>query len=153
MLFPPLRRLFDSDDFLLETFASVFTKKFSDDVLSSPHKLWPYLQRIAENKVRDAKRKYLLGPVHCLHREVPWETLVSQDEPCTAALAPAELLLLKELVEDRLADLLEQVPSLLQEILLLLLAGQNTTEISAQLDLEPKRIHRSVQWLKRKLRN
>src|SRR5437867_6782261 len=56
---PRLRQLYDSDDFLAETFIEIFTTYFNDEILRSPETLWPYLKRIAENKVRDANRKYL----------------------------------------------------------------------------------------------
>ena len=45
----PIRRLYDSEDFLLATFRQIFTRHFSDEVLASPQILWPYIKRIAEN--------------------------------------------------------------------------------------------------------
>jgi hypothetical protein len=36
VIFPPLRRLYDSWDFLLETFTAIFTKHFNDEVLGLP---------------------------------------------------------------------------------------------------------------------
>ena len=57
---PSLRKLFDAEDFLIDTFMEVFARRFSEEVVGSPQALWSYVKRIAENKVRDAKRKYLL---------------------------------------------------------------------------------------------
>src|SRR6516225_9066978 len=76
----PLRRLEDSDDFLQSTFTQIFTRHFSDEVLRGPETLWPYLKRIAENQVRDARRKYLVAEKHQLCRDVPLEILGNQHE-------------------------------------------------------------------------
>jgi RNA polymerase sigma factor (sigma-70 family) len=149
VLLPPLRRLYDSDDFLAETFAAIFTRHFSDDVLDSPESLWPYLRRIAENKGRDTERRHLVGKRRDLAREVPLEK--SHDELWSKDLSPLEALLLKELVEDRLEDLVNQVPPLMRAILELLLQGNNSAEIAHRLDLEPKRVYRAMEWLKGKI--
>jgi RNA polymerase sigma factor (sigma-70 family) len=148
----PLRRLYDSDDFLLSTFKEVFTKHFSDEVLRGPETLWPYLRRIAQNKVHDAERKYLVSPSHNLQRDVPLDDLDEEDEAlCCKRITPEEELILKELVEDRLNNMLRKLPSLLQDIINLLLEGNSGIEIAVQLGLEPKRVYRAIDWLKRKV--
>jgi DNA-directed RNA polymerase specialized sigma24 family protein len=111
----PLRRLDDSDDFLQSTFAKIFAKHFSDEVLRGPQTLWPYLCRIAENQVRDASRKFLLSARHQLGRDVPLETCDDHDEAFESRdISPCEAAILKELVEERLQDLIEQLPALLR---------------------------------------
>ena len=146
----PLRRLNDSDDFLLETFNAIFTKHFRDEVLKSPESLWRYLKVIAENKVHDAQRKYL-GERHDLSREVPLDERRGQKELWSQELSPAEALLLKELVEERLEDLLERVPPLMAAIIELLLQGYNGVEIARRLGLEPTRVYRAIEWLRNKI--
>jgi RNA polymerase sigma factor (sigma-70 family) len=152
---PPLRRLYDSDDFLIETFLEIFTTHFTDEVLRSPATLWPYLKRIAENKVRDASRKYLLSQRYGITRNVSLESLQSaQREECLRGhdVSPQDALLLKELVEERLTHLIEQLPSLMQEIIQLLLHGATVAEIAHRVGVEPKRVYRAMDWLKKQIR-
>ncbi len=151
LLSPVLRRLYDSTDFLAETFAAIFTKHFSDEVLKSPESLWFYLKKTAENKVRDAQRKFLATKRHDLRREVLVEDIRIADEFCSKELSPADALLLKELVEDRLDHLMNEVPPLMAAILKLSLQGYLGTEIAAQLGLEPRRVYRAMEWLRKKI--
>jgi len=145
----PLRRLYDSDDFLLSAFKEIFTRHFSDEVLCDPDTLWPYLKRIAANKVHDAERRHLNSPDHDLHRDVPLEQFADLLE--SGELSPLELVILKELVEERLEDLIEQLPILLQNIVDLLLEGNNGIQIAMNLGIEAKRVYRAINWLKRKV--
>jgi RNA polymerase sigma factor (sigma-70 family) len=152
---PRLRQLYDSDDFLAETFIAIFTTYFNDEILRSPETLWPYLKRIAENKVRDANRKYLHTQRHDINRVKSLESLESEerDEALWAKdLSPEEALLLKELVEERLVHLVRQLPTMMQRIVELLLGGAMTGEIAHRLDVEPKRVYRAMEWLKKKIR-
>ncbi len=152
VIYPQLRRLYDSDDFLMETFAEIFTRHFTDDVLRSPETLWPYLKRIAENKVRDAERKYLGSQRHNISRDVPLENLKSEKCLWSKALSPSEVVLLKELVEGRVKDLIDQLPHMLQEIVGLLLQGYTGISLAHRLGVEPKRVYRAMEWLKRKIK-
>jgi DNA-directed RNA polymerase specialized sigma24 family protein len=142
----PLRRLYDSDDFLLSTFKEIFTRHFSDEVLRGPHTLWPYIKRIAENKVHDAERKFLQSARRQLGRQV---TLAQDFE--SNDLSPAEVVILKELVEERLEDLVAQLPDLLQGIVELLREGKNGNEVAESLGVHPKRVYRAMDWLKRRV--
>jgi DNA-directed RNA polymerase specialized sigma24 family protein len=148
----PLRRLYDSDDFLLSTFKEIFTKHFRDEVLCDPQTLWPYLKRIAENKVRDAERRFLLSERHKLDRDVPLANLNRHGETLPSKeLSPQEEAVLRELVEERLQNLIRQLPSLLQDIVALLLEGNSGLEIAVELGIEPKRVYRAIDWLNRKV--
>ncbi|HMF17132.1 MAG TPA: sigma-70 family RNA polymerase sigma factor [Gemmataceae bacterium] len=148
----PVRRLEDSEDFLQATFTQVFTKHFSDEVLRGPETLWPYLKRIAENQVRDARRKYLVAEKHQLCRDVPLEILGNQHEALQCRdFSPHEALILKELVQDRLDDLIRKLPSPLRPIVKLLLEGYSGAEIAHQLDIEMKRVYRAIGWLKKQV--
>jgi RNA polymerase sigma factor (sigma-70 family) len=147
-----VRTIFDSDDFLQETFREIFTHHFQDEMLNSPSRLWPYLKRIAENKVRDAHRKYLVSGRSDLRNEVPLEEVkgealaIPSQETC-----PSKALILKELVEERLAVLIEQLPQMLQEIVRRLLQGKGVAQIAAELSIEPSRVYRAMQWLREKI--
>ena len=155
VLQPPLRRIYDSDDLLNETFIQIFTTYFSIEILASPESLWRYLRKIAENKTRDANRKYLLSQRYNLDRSVSLESLQSHErEECLWAkdLAPEEALLLRELVEDRLLDLVDRLPTMMRTIIQLLLAGATTGQIAHRLQVEPKRVYRAMEWLKKKIR-
>jgi len=90
LLSPVLRRLYDSNDFLAETLAAIFMKHFSDEVLESPESFWLYLKKTAENKVRDAQRKYLVAKRRDLRREVPLEEIGIADELLSKGLSPAD---------------------------------------------------------------
>lgn len=148
----PVRRLEDSEDFLQSTFTRIFTRHFSDEVLRGPETLWPYLKRIAENQVRDARRKYLVAEKHQLGRDVPLEVLGDQHESLECHdISAEEALLLKELVEDRLDDMIRQLPRLLRPIVKLLLEGYNGPEIAHQLDIDMKRVYRAIDWLKKQV--
>jgi len=152
---PRLRNLYDSDDFLNEAFIAIFTTYFTDEILRSPETLWPYLKRIAENKVRDANRKYLLTHRYNINSTVSLESLQpeNRDESlCAYDLSPEEAFLLKELVEERLVYLVSQLPTLMQKIVRLLLGGATTGEIAHRLGVEPKRVYRAMDWLKKKIR-
>jgi RNA polymerase sigma factor (sigma-70 family) len=144
----PLRRLYDSDDFLLSTFKEIFTKHFSDEVLRGPDTLWRYLKRIAENKVRDAERRYRVARSRC-----PFDRKVCLDALQDHKLSPLDAMILNELVEERLNDLIEQLPVLLQNIVDLLLEGYSGIKIAVQLGIEPKRVYRAIEWLRRKVAN
>jgi len=150
-LLHPLRRLYDSDDFLADTFVVIFTRHFSDDVLDSPETLWPYLKKIAENKVRDAQRKWVSGKRRDLTREVPLAETPFEEESWSKDFRPEEALLLKELVQDRVEHLLTKVPAALGAILELLLQGYNGVEIAHRLGMESKRVYRSMDWLRSKV--
>jgi RNA polymerase sigma factor (sigma-70 family) len=147
----PLRKLYDSEDFLQDTFEAIFKTYFTQQVLYSPQNLWPYLKKIAENKVRDANRKHLLSQRHNITLEVSLENTAAYEEATSRELSPEEALLLKELVEERLVDLLDQLPSTLREIIQLVMRGHNVQEIAHKLNLDPKRIYRAIGWLNRKV--
>lgn len=152
---PQLRQLYDSDDFLCDTFIQIFTTYFAEDVIRSPETLWVYLKRIAENKVRDANRKYLTTRRYNINRVRSLDSMNLEDrEECLSAkgLSPDEALLLKELVEERLDALIRQLPRMMQRIIELLLVGATTAEIADHLGVEPKRIYRAMDWLKKKIR-
>jgi RNA polymerase sigma factor (sigma-70 family) len=150
-LFDPMRRLFDSDDFLVDAFAEIFARHFSDEVLRGPDTLWPYLKRIAENKVRDATRKYLVSKRYNLGRDIPISKVDPTEEPVSRELTPDEIVMLEELVDDRLMDLIEHLPEMLQSIVKMLLRGNNGMEIARRLGVEPKRVYRAIAWLKKKI--
>jgi RNA polymerase sigma factor (sigma-70 family) len=148
---PRLRTLFDSDDFLMATFAEVFTRHFSQDVLRGPETLWPYLVTIARNKVRDAERKYFLTERNDLNREVHFCDIGPDDEPWARGLSALDAIILKELVEEQLGDLVLQLPSMLQTIIHLLLEGNSGLEIARRLQVEPKRVYRAIKWLAKRI--
>jgi RNA polymerase sigma factor (sigma-70 family) len=147
----PLRRLYDSDDFLLAAFREIFTRHFSDDVLRGPQTLWRYLKRIAENKVRDAERRRLACERHNIRHDIPLHFLEEDQLPADTELSPVDQLIFKELVEERLDDLIRQLPVLLQNIVDLLLEGNSGIQVAVQLGIEPKRVYRAIEWLKRKV--
>jgi DNA-directed RNA polymerase specialized sigma24 family protein len=152
---PRLRQLYDSDDFLSETFLQIFTTYFNDEILSSPEALWSYFKRIAENKVRDANRKYLLSLRHDVSRNISLENLApEQRDQClsTRTYSPEECLLLKELVEDRLAHLVRGLPLLMRAIVQLVLAGVPAPDIAAVLKLETRHVYRAMDWVKKSIR-
>jgi RNA polymerase sigma factor (sigma-70 family) len=147
-----LRTLYDSDDFLQDTFSQIFTAHFAHDVLESPNRLWPYLRRIAENKVRDANRKYLVSQRHNITLELSLEQL-GQVSAESRDLSPEEAFMLKDVVEVHLAELLEQLPTMLRQVVELLLQGMNGQEIARGLGVEPKRVYRAMAWLNRKVQD
>jgi len=147
----PMRRLNDSDDFLFATFRVIFTRHFRDEVLRRPETLLPYLKRIAENQVRDAERRRLAADKHRCGPDIPLHFLREDELPVGREASPPDELIFRELVKERLDDLIEQLPILLQNILDLLLEGYNGVEIGMKLGVHPKRVYRAIAWLKRKV--
>ncbi len=136
----PLRRLYDSDDFLNDALAEVFSRKFSAEVLDSPQALAAYLRRIAENKVRDAARKRLLSKRFTIVLEESFDAArINEMEPCSTEFTPEEALVLRELVEDRLIAFLDELPAVYQAIVRLVLdgRGRSRNRRSAPLDAAP----------------
>ena len=135
--------------------SSRFTTYFAEEVLRSPETPLGLSQENCRNKVRDANRKYLNTQRHNINRVRSLESLEPEElEECLRAkgLAPDEALLLKELVEERLCHLIGQLPSMMQKIIELLLGGATTAEIADHLGVEPKRVYRAMEWLKKKIR-
>jgi len=150
VIFRRIRTLFDSDDFLLAAFSEIFTHHFRQEVLQSPARFWPYLKRIAENKVHDAHRKHLVSQRSNLRCEVSLEDVRSEKEDFSSSeMSPYDSLVFKELVEERLADLIDQLPKMLQIIIHRLLEGKNTDEIATELGVNPKRVYRAMAWLRK----
>jgi RNA polymerase sigma factor (sigma-70 family) len=143
----PMRRLKDSDDFLLDTFQVIFAKHFADEVLASPQTLWPYLKRIAHNKVVDAERQRR----RCELNTLALQFLAEADEPLAREAPPDEDSLFRELISERLDALIEQLPALLQDILTLLMEGKSAVQIAVTLGVEVKRVYRAIGWLERKV--
>jgi len=144
----PLRRLFDSEDFLLDAFTEIFTRKFTEEVLSSPGVLWRYLQNIAENKVCDARRKYLRAKRFNISHDVATnddQEMVSKDLPTE------DTLLLQELVEQRVCDFLEKLPLVHRRVVEFSIKGKTVEEIAHILHLTPKLVYHCVHSLKIKL--
>lgn len=96
------------------------------------------MKLIAENKVRDAKRKYLLSSGHDIRRDVSLETLTPEEEEnlISRDLSPEEAYMLKELVEERLEDFIDQLPEMVQTIVRLLLKGAMGDDIAQRLGVE-----------------
>jgi hypothetical protein len=82
---------------------------------------------------------------------VPLDNLKSEKCLWAKTLSPHEILLLKELVEGRLEDLIDQLPTMLQEIVRFLLQGHTGISLAHQLGVEPKRVYRAMEWLKRRI--
>jgi hypothetical protein len=66
-------------------------------------------------------------------------------------LSPEEAYMLKELVEERLEDFIDQLPEMLQMIVRLLLKGAMGDAIAYRLGVDPKRVYRAIGWLKKKI--
>lgn len=146
-----LRTLFDSDDFLLETFSAVFTHHFEQEMLQSPTRLWAYLKRVAENKVLDAHRKYLMSERSNLRCEVHLEAINFEGKVYSPEESPLDALVMKEFVEERLKALLSQMPLLYQAVVKRLLAGQSASEVATKLGIKPKDVYRVADRMRKKI--
>jgi RNA polymerase sigma factor (sigma-70 family) len=152
VLYRPLRKLFDSDDFLIDTMAQVFVAKFSQDVLNSPPALWRYLRKIAENKVRDATRKHLRTRRFGFAREQPFPDDLGEQEPEAVGFSPDETLLLQEFFENRMAAIMSGMPLVYRAVARRILIGHSVRQIAEEFQLESKQVYRVVESLKKKLR-
>ncbi len=85
-----MRKLYDSDDFLSSTWYDILMMDFEDEVLKSPARFMAYLERTAENKVRDARRAYLARSKRDLRREVWLEEIADKQMFCSRELSPSD---------------------------------------------------------------
>lgn len=139
---PPLRRLFDSDDLLVEAFADVCKKHFTDNVLKSSETLWQYLKMMARNKVVDAHRKFLgrgiLSELSLDDPEVKTQ-LVSRN------LSPIDVLCLHEVVTEWWDAFVSQEPLVFQCVIRRWAQGEGVSGISVQLGISLRQVYRALQ--------
>jgi RNA polymerase sigma factor (sigma-70 family) len=140
-----MRKLFDSEDFLQEAFADIFEKKFAEDVLASPHRLFAYLEKIAQNNVREATRKYLLTARYGIGGEC---ALAGQEEIIESCEDRA---VLNELLLERLSAYVAALPPVYQAIVALILKGKSPCEIAPALGMTVKEVYRAAERAKKKL--
>jgi RNA polymerase sigma factor (sigma-70 family) len=144
----PLRRIFDSDDFLLETFAEALIRKLNEDVFKSPQTLLAYLQKMAVNKVRDAERKYLGTQRYNIGNDVPLDGLGPQPDVPSKEPPPLAKLISKELVEEAFTQVVERLPPFYRNIVQLLLDGRTPKEIAAETGVKQKDVYRLIQRIR-----
>jgi RNA polymerase sigma factor (sigma-70 family) len=148
VIYRRIRSLVDSDDLLLDAFTEIFVHHFKQEVLQSPSRLWPYLKRIAENKVHDAHRKYLFTESSSIRHEVPLEYAKEEDLASWEA-SPLTTLVIKELVEDRLNEFISRQSATTQAVLRGLLLGKSASEIAAALNIHQNRVYRAMVRLRK----
>jgi RNA polymerase sigma factor (sigma-70 family) len=145
-----LRRLFDSQDFMQDVWASFFNDPPVPEKFDSPEKLLSYLARLARNKVIDTARQRQGTRKHNERRERSLDGsffveagLAPAPEP-----SPSDIALANE-QWDRLA---RGTPDLHQRILVLLRHGYNPEDIARQLDMHPRAVRRVLEAFSARLR-
>jgi RNA polymerase sigma factor (sigma-70 family) len=149
-LYNKVRRLYDSDDFLMETFRAIFTSHFTRAVLQSPETLWRYLARIAQNKVRDVLRR-LATKRRDLGCELSAEGRYLEEYLYSRELSPHDQVWLREAVADKLKETLHSMDERQRDICLLILQQQNGAEIAHRLQCSRHEVHDALERLEKQL--
>jgi RNA polymerase sigma factor (sigma-70 family) len=140
-LAPPLRRQFDSADFLQAVWASFFTGPLQDYHFDSPEALMGFLVRLASNKLCDATREVLYTQKRGLNRtrSLDGSAGIPAKDVAGSAPTPSQIVLAEE-QWDRL--LKSHVLPQHQHILKLLREGHTQQEIAQELHLNERTVRR-----------
>jgi len=137
-----LRRLFDSNDFLQETWAAFFRRAVYNWSFDDPARLVAYLARMAEHKVLDAERQHLDADKRDLRRQVSLASPAGRVANTVAdpEVAPDQAASRKEQRE----RIIREAPAAVRPALALLLAGASQEAIAAELGVDPRTVRRML---------
>ncbi len=139
----PLRRQFDSADFVQAVWASFFAARPDRRHFESPEALIAFLAQVAKNKMADAaRREFQAGK-----RDVNRTHSLEGSAAAPAALAHSRSPTPSQVVgaEDQWDRMLEGQPEHARQILGLLRLGHTHDEVAARLGLNEKTVRRVVE--------
>ena len=145
----PLRRFFDSHDFLQDVWASFYAAPPVPGTFTEPDQLVAYLAGMASHKVTDAFRCRMQTAKHNGNGQVPFDSHALRQSRLHAAHtpSPSERLVLEE-EWDRLLD---AQPPQRRRMLELLRLGYNPVQIAAKVDVCAKTVRRFFHSLARQI--
>jgi RNA polymerase sigma-70 factor (ECF subfamily) len=143
----PLRRVFDSTDFLQETWKDFYAKAL-DKRFACPGQLLAFLASMAEVRLLQAQRRYLDSAKRDLRRQQPLEDSDADREqgPVTHQQTPDQI----ASARDECDHLLHGLAPEYQQALLMLRDGYTYQEIAELLGLNEKTVRRLLERLRHK---
>jgi RNA polymerase sigma factor (sigma-70 family) len=148
LLDKPSRKILDVDDLLNETFAEIFTSKFSEQVFESSDTLLQYMKAIARNNVCDATRKYLHSERFSVRAEAPLDAAQAE---CANELSPADCLMLAEFIELTDTDLGEHPRVSAALNTKYVFCGYSVPEIATLLNTSQRNVQHLIERAKQQL--
>jgi DNA-directed RNA polymerase specialized sigma24 family protein len=138
----PLRPFLDSEVFLQELQVKLLELGFTLEAFDGPAAFLAYVTRMAENLVKEAKRKYLVRPEANRSREQSLEALRAAQWDFLAAEAdqPVDVCI----AEDEWRHALESLPLVYRYIAIKLREGSSHTEIANALNISVRMVGRVV---------
>jgi RNA polymerase sigma factor (sigma-70 family) len=133
-----LRRLFDSQDFAQDVWASFFTNPPNKNVFKSPQHFIAFLQGMARNKTMEVMRSRLQGRA----RNLNCEERSLDEEDSTNLLSPNPSPSTVAMSREEWARLLGGLPRLHRHILIRRREGQSYEQIAAELGLSERTVRR-----------
>jgi RNA polymerase sigma factor (sigma-70 family) len=141
----PLRRFFDSHDFLQDVWVAFYAAPPAPDAFRQSEQLVRYLASIATHKVTDAFRQRLQTAKNNANRQVALDEIMQaqREEPAARTPTPSELIVEREQWERLVAG---QTPQN-RWILELLRDGYTHEQVAQVVNISPKTVQRLVQTL------
>lgn len=146
----PLRRQFDSADFIQSVWASFFTSP-RQHTFASPEALVAFLSQVAYNKVAEKTRQRLGTLRYDISREVPLDGGPSGGPPAELIPAPTPTPSQHAQADDRWRSLVDGLGPGPRRALEMLREGHSHAEIAARLGVDRKAIQRLLERLLRRL--
>lgn len=140
LLTRPLRRIFDSEDFVQELAVKLWTHDLPRDVFLSDSAFSAYLKVTAKNILHDYERRYLVLKKRNLHRDRAVQQFRAK---LATAQPPANTVDIKELFEDWSTDL----SPVQRRVVLLMRAGHDQHSIAVQLKISERTLRRMLHRL------
>ena len=142
-----LRRIFDSDDFVQGAMAEFFARALEAGDFDTPQGLLAYVKTIAENKVRDAARKYLQSQRSNFTKDVPLEQTAAAKHVITGTASPDG-----EFADETMGRLrmeMAKLPLVDRTIMEFLVNGHKPAAIARFLNLDMEFVYRRIGSAKR----
>ncbi len=134
----PVRKLYDSEDFVQAVWATFLCNDVDPAAFESSERLLAYLRRIAANKVSDQIRQRFATQKTSLDREVSLDGVGDSRIAADVAATPSQV----AIAHERLERLLAGQPEHYRRLIKLKVAGAGTAEIAKELGLNPGTVRR-----------
>jgi RNA polymerase sigma factor (sigma-70 family) len=141
----PLRRFFDSHDFLQDVWASFYASPPAPGVFTRPQQLVAYLASIASNKVTDAFRNRIQTIKHNANRQVSMDVSLLEKLEGRAARTPTPSQVFAE--QERWDHLIAGQTEKNRRILELLRQGYTHEQVADAVQVNEKTVRRFLQSL------
>ncbi|MGC1275853.1 MAG: sigma-70 family RNA polymerase sigma factor [Planctomycetaceae bacterium] len=134
----PVRKLYDSEDFVQAVWATFLCHDIDPAAFDSSERLLAYLRRIAANKVSDQIRQRFATQKTCVDREVSLDGVGDSRIAASSGATASQV----AIAHERLERLLRDQPAHYRRLIELKVAGAGTAEIAKELGLNPGTVRR-----------